>query len=384
MAKILIATGIFYPEIGGPASYAREVGKFLAHDHEVTVITYSPRLRYEEDKAFPFRVIRIWKGIPKLIRHGVYFLKLLSHVRTADRIIVLNAVNAGALVAFACRLFKKKFVVRIVGDYAWEMAIQRGETNLMINDFQKLERPGKSRLLHRIQIRTCTQAERIITPSNYLANLIEGWGIEKEKISVIYNGVNFKPATINKEEARKTIGIAGNIILSVGRMVPWKGFRMLVKIMPQLLEVNPFFRLVIVGDGPDFNILKIMTKNLGLENKVFLVGRKNQEELAVYFAAADMFVLNTGYEGFSHQILEAMTAGVPVITTAVGGNREVITQGENGFMLKYNDETNLVEAIRSLRQIPDLQDKFITGGKETITQFSVDKMLAETKQLLNA
>ncbi|MBX4211191.1 MAG: glycosyltransferase family 4 protein [Candidatus Yanofskybacteria bacterium] len=382
--KILIATGIFPPEIGGPASYAREVSRFLAKNHEVTVVTYSSQLQYQEDKEFPFRVIRIWKSIPKFIRHGVYLIKLLPQVRRADKILVLNAVSAGALVAFACRLFKKKFIVRVVGDYAWEMAIQRGETNLMINDFQKLDRPGKSRLLHRIQTRTCRQAEKIIVPSSYLASLVEGWGIPREKIRVIYNGVNFKAITLAKEEARKTVGIAGNIILSVGRMVPWKGFRMLVKIMPQLLEVNPFFRLVIVGDGPDFKVLQAMSKNLGLENKVFLVGRKNQQELAVHLAAADMFVLNTGYEGFSHQILEAMTAGVPIITTAVGGNREIITQGENGFMLKYNDEVNLVEAIRSLRQVPDLQEKFIAGGKESVARFSVQKMLEETETLLTA
>ena len=153
-----------------------------------------------------------------------------------------------------------------------------------------------------------------------MADIVAGWGTDRSKIAVIYNGVDFKPSGLSKEDARRKLGIFGHIILSVGRLVPWKGFRMLVKMMPNVFEINQAFRLVIVGDGPDKKTLESMVKNLGLERKVLLAGKKSQSELATYLAAADIFVLNTGYEGFSHQILEAMTAGIPIITTAVGGN----------------------------------------------------------------
>ena len=99
-------------------------------------------------------------------------------------------------------------------------------------------------------------------------------------------------------------------------------------------------------------------------------------------AAADVFVLNSGYEGFSHQILEAMTAGVPVIATAVGGNKEVIKQGENGFMVKYQDEFNLIEAIKSLWQNQGLQEEFKKEGKKTAENFSSEKMFEETVKIL--
>jgi len=95
-----------------------------------------------------------------------------------------------------------------------------------------------------------------------------------------------------------------------------------------------------------------------------------------------MFVLNSGYEGFSHQILEAMTAGIPIITTAVGGNKEVIRQGENGFMVKYQDEFNLVEAIKSLWQNPELREEFKKEGKKTADKFSSEKMFEETVKVL--
>ena len=128
--------------------------------------------------------------------------------------------------------------------------------------------------------------------------------------------------------------------------------------------------------------MESMVKNLGLERKVYLVGRKSQEELATYLAAADTFVLNSGYEGFSHQILEAMTAGVPVITTAVGGNKEIVRQGENGFMVKYQDEFNLIEAIRSLWQDLELREEFKKEGKKTAEHFSSEKMFEETIRVL--
>ena len=272
--------------------------------------------------------------------------------------------------------------MKIVGDRAWETAIQSGKTNLLINDFQKEPRRGWIGIIHRIQIWVCGHSARIIVPSIYLSEIVRGWGVSKDAITVIYNGVEFEPSPLSKEEARKQIGISGNIIVSAGRMVPWKGFRMLIKIMPQLLRVNQFFRLVIIVDGPEVQILQALVNNLGLDRKVYLVGKKRSEELATYLAAADLFVLNTGYEGFSHQLLEVMAARVPIITTAVGGNREIIQQGENGFLVKYNDEFNLIEAIKTLWAMPDIREKFVEEGSNTLRKLNVTKMENETTALL--
>ena len=77
-----------------------------------------------------------------------------------------------------------------------------------------------------------------------------------------------------------------------------------------------------------------------------------------------------------------MTAGVPVITTAVGGNTEVVEQGQNGFLVRYNDEFNLIEAIKSLWHSPEVRTEFIEQGKETVKKFSAEKMLSETVKIL--
>ena len=381
--NILIATGIFSPDIGGPASYAQTLAIRLAESKKVTMVTYSSVWSSSADLKLPFRVVRIWAKWPKGIKHGIYFMKMLLEARNCGVIFALNAVSAGIPARFVARVFKRKFIVKIVGDSAWERAIGKGRTSLLLNDFQKVKRSGRARIMHALQFSVCKGAHIIIVPSEYLRSIVEGWGIPKEKIKVVYNGSDFKPSLLSKEEAKKKLGIAGNILFTWGRLVPWKGFRMLIKIMPKLAEINPFFKLVIVGSGPDKSILETMIKNLRLERKIILAGRKNLEEVAEYLATADIAVLNSGYEGFSHQLLEAMIAGVPLITTNAGGNREIIRQGQNGIMVKYNDEFNLIEVIRAIWNNQELQDHFISEGKKTASHFNVEKMFNETDALLD-
>lgn len=380
----LIATGIFYPDIGGPASYGRLLGQELSSRFVVSLITYSSVFRDKDDKKLNFKVTRVWKKIPKIIRHGVYFIKAMALARKSDVVFALNAVSAGLPALMAAKLNHKKFFVKIVGDYAWEIAINKGKTFLLIDDFQKSEKRGFIKILQRIQFWVCKNADKVIVPSQYLAGIVAGWGVNPGKIEVVYNGVDFQPLDLSREEARKKIGIPGNVIISAGRLVPWKGFRMLIKIMPHLLKVNQFARLVIVGDGPERKTLEAIARNLGVDKKVYLIGKKSKDELRLFMAAADIFVLNTGYEGFSHQLLEAMSANVPVVTTAVGGNREIINQGENGFMVKYNDEFNLIEAIKTLWQSDELCREFVSSGKTTVSKFNSQKMLDETMAILEA
>lgn len=380
--RILITTGVFFPDIGGPASYSRLLAGKMAANSKVRIVAYSSVRSTPTDKELPYPVTRVWKKIPKGIRHIVFFFKVFSNAKKSDIIFSLNLVSAGVPSLIVARMLKKKLFVKVVGDYAWEIAVNKGKTPFLINDFQTSVKTGRIKLLHRLQVWVCKSSAGVIVPSEYLKKIVSGWGIPPEKIAVIYNEVNFKKSDLTKEEARKKIGIPGHVIISIGRLVPWKGFRLLIKIMPDLLKVNQFFRLIIIGEGPEKKNLEAMVKNMGLDKKVYILGRKSQEEVALYLAASDMFVLNTGYEGFSHQILEVMSAGVPVITTSVGGNKEIMHQGENGFMIRYNDPFNLLEAIKGLWAEPELREKFIEGGKKTAALFNVGSMYDKTAEFL--
>ena len=381
--KITIAAGSFWPEIGGPSSYVKSILPGLKEaGFEVDLVVRSKKRKYPEDAGLDFKVHRIKDWPSKPLNYLRYFFRLLQKAKSSDIIYAQGPVSSGYPAYWANKFLKKRFIVKITGDYAWEQYSLENEIVDVI-DFQKQKLSGRHNTLRKVQERVCRSADTVLVPSRFLAKVARHWGVKEENIKVVYNGTDFKPLDLKKEEARKNIGISGNIILSAGRLVPWKGFKMLLKIMPDLIKEHNFIRLVIVGEGPEMEVLETMKNNLGLQNKVVLAGKKSQEELKMYLAAADMFVLNTAYEGFSHQLLEAMAAGVPVITTNAGGNPELLKQGENGFMVNYNDELNLVEAIKAVFENKDIRQKFSEEGRKTAEKFTVKKMTDETVELFN-
>lgn len=398
--KITIAAGSFWPEIGGPSNYLRQIiPGLIKAGLDINLVTRSKKRRYPEDAGFGYKIYRLKDLSIKPFNYLRYFLELLKVAKKSDIIYAKGPVSSGYPAYWANKFLKKKLVVKITGDYAWEqyhVNLKNKNEIIDVLDFQNKKISGKFNTLRKIQEKVCCSADLVIVPSLFLAKVVRHWGVKEENIKVVFNGTDFRPLNLGKaaggeprpaagrEEARKKIGISGNIILSIGRLVPWKGFKMLIKIIPELIKEYNFVRLVIVGDGPEKEVLETMKNNLGLQNKVYLVGKKSQEELKVYLAAADMFVLNTAYEGFSHQILEAMAAGVPVISTNAGGNPELIKQGENGFMVKYNDELNLVEAIKGVFNHEDIREKFIEEGKKTAQKFTVQKMADETVKLFDS
>lgn len=380
--KISVLTGIHYPDIGGPASFIKSVISEIAKEVDISVVTYSNISRSHEDSKLPYKLKRIVRTTPKIFGHILYLVNCLLASRKAEVIFALSAMNAGIAGVLASKLFKKPLFVRVVGDYAWEYAMNHKKTAFLLDDFQKDPKKGWLGILHKLQLYVCNQATRIIVPSEYLKKIVSGWGVNPEKILIINNGVNMPEINdLTQEDARKDIGISGRIIISIGRLVPWKGHRMMIKIMPSLLQWDQYTRLVIVGEGPDFKVLQNMILNMGLERKVFLVGKKSHADLIKYLKASDIFALHTGYEGFSHQIVEAMACGVPVVTTNIGGNSEIVTSGKNGFLVNYNDEFELIESIRSILQSESLRDQFVIEGIKTASQFSVKRTIEKVRNL---
>ena len=171
MKKILITTGIFSPEIGGPASYAKTLANRLK-DSGVMVLTYSSVFSFKDDKDQPYKIVRVWSKWPKGIKHLIYFFKALSLAKKSDAVFALNAVSAGVPAMYAAKMAKKKFFVKVVGDAAWEKATNSGKTQLLLNDFQGSKKAGLIGILHNLQYKVCKNATGIIVPSQYLADMV--------------------------------------------------------------------------------------------------------------------------------------------------------------------------------------------------------------------
>ncbi len=366
--NILIATGIYPPEIGGPATYSKLLEDELPrYGHSVSVL--------------PFREVR---SLPKIIRHIAYFFKTISIARKNNIILALDPVSVGLPAMCVSKILHKPFVLRVPGDYAWEQYQKDINKFISPEDFQDTKFDFITELRRKIQRLVARNATTIITPSEYLKKIVMRWGIESDKIQVIHSTFNIPANMQTKNELRAELNINNNVIVSAGRLVSWKGFELLIEIMQDILVVYPKTVLYIIGDGPDKKLLSGQIKDVDLEENVILLGQLSKDELARYIKLSDIFVLNTGYEGLSHVLLEAMSLGAPVVTTSIGGNPELIENNKDGLLVEYNNKRELQETILKVlsKDIDNIQ--IAKNALAKVTQFGKEKMIEQTVSLLNS
>lgn len=202
----------------------------------------------------------------------------------------------------------------------------------------------------------------------------------KDKIRVIPMGI--EPEKFQSGffiDFKKKFG-AGHLILSVGRLIDWKGTIFLIEAMPDILLHYPDTKLFIIGSGPEKEMLVHRTNSLGLEKNILFFGRVSNEDLASHYHSADVFVLPSinisgKTEALGVVLLEAMASGCPVVGSNVGGIPDIITDGENGFLVPEQNPKALAEAIIRILSNETLKDKFRKNGLKRIQEsFSRNKI----------
>lgn len=371
--KMLIATGIFPPDIGGPATYSNLLLTELPKNgFSVRVLSYG-----FDNNNLPEEVTLVSRKLSRGWRHLVYFFKCWQLARAAETIYAQNLVTVGWPAMVAAKFLKKRFIVRIVGDWAWEKSCHDLKIKDSIDEFQTKNYGWLVRWRKWLRSYVARRADLVIVPSKYLKNIVLGWGVSQEKIRVIYNAVDIPITRLamscnNKDK---------NLVITAGRLVSWKGFDVVIEVAQELLQEGVDLKLVIAGDGPERVRLESLVKPEFKERVVFR-GDLKKDELMTQLAKACVFVLNTGYEGFSHQILEVMHLGVPVVTTNVGGNPELVIGGETGFLVDCNDKEAIKERIKLLLLHPSLKTTLGERGREVASQFSKERMLREISEAL--
>ena len=198
------------------------------------------------------------------------------------------------------------------------------------------------------------RATRLIAVSSELKRVALELGADPARTLVVGNGVDiskFQPHP--KDQARAKLGIAptAQVLISVGGLVERKGFHRVIPLLPELLKTYPDLVYLIVGgasaEGDNRAELEKMVAELGLGPHVRFLGPKPHDALAEVLSAADVFVLATSAEGWANVFLEAMACGVPVVTTDVGGNREVVCRSELGEVVPFGDAQALSKALQA-------------------------------------
>lgn len=215
-------------------------------------------------------------------------------------------------------------------------------------------RQARDRRFRLLLTNALQRAQRIFCVSDSLKDLAKGLGIEERKIRVIPNGVDTGKFTpVSKSKARRIIGLPLGIpvLVTVGVLVEGKGFHRVIELLPRLCRQLPDLQYLIVGGASPASDwsqrLKQQASRLGLQKKVHFLGQLSPEDLKVPLSAADIFVLSTRSEGWANVFLEAMACGLPVVTTDVGGNAEVVCNSEYGELVPFDNAAALESALVS-------------------------------------
>ncbi len=378
--RICVVTGIFPPDIGGPASYVASLAAGLRSvGCEVEVITYcSGASRQTRRGGFP--VHRISRAIPLPVRLVIALLEVIRAAATSDLIycngLMLPSVLAGILL-------RKPLVTKVEGDFAWERASNLELTSDSIAAFQARRQSWKAEVLRGVRNWCLKRSAAVITTSRFLAGLIRRWGFAG-RIEVISNAVeeNFaeEAAELTREDCRARTGFPHKrVVVSAGRLVPWKGFR---EVVLAARSLGPETVVMIIGEGPEMANLAGLVESSGLAGKVLLMGKVPRKELAVCLKAADCFVLNSAYESCSHIALEAMKMGTPVVAARTTGVPEMIQHRENGLLFDKDDRNQMVSCIKECFNA-GLRERLTSEATRRLSKYNWSDIFSLTLKVLD-
>jgi glycosyltransferase involved in cell wall biosynthesis len=365
--RVLVVTGIFPPDHGGPASYVPAMARGLMQlGHEiVSVVTLSDHVQHD-DRYLGYPVRRLPRKWFKPLRWIQTVFAIRSQARTADVIFLNGLVLEGILATkvFGCQ----PTVIKVVGDLIWEKARNSGATHLELDAFQTALLPLRWRLLRWLQGWYTARADALITPSRYLAGIVADWKVDATRVHIVYNAVTLPPAP-------RTNGGSYDLV-TIARLVPWKGLADLIEVASEL-----GLRLRIVGDGP----LRSELENLAMKRgaQVSFAGHVARDQIPDEIRSARLFVLNSSYEGLPHIVLEAKAAGVAVLASSAGGTPETIHHGVDGWLVPVNDKEALAAGIRQLLSNDKARADLAKAGLRQVAEhFTFSAQIAATAAVL--
>lgn len=351
--RIALITHTFVPElIGGREKHVESLAKVLGEKDEVFVFTGSNTnkvTREIKDNYTVYRIpsisITLSKNPLQVYRIIPSFLKVLS----SEEIDILHAHEYGHFTSDISAVYSKittKPLVLTIHGY-------------VINSKLKLLKKIYDETLGRFEIQT---ARKIIATSRSLKDeIINSYNIHN--IEIISNGIflnQFQHGSLKREE----------LIISVGRILPRKGFSYLVDAAEEIIRDHPHVKIMIIGPdgGDEQNIIKKIN-NKNLKDNVVLKGTISDEMLLSLLSKSSLFVIPSLYEPFGIVALEAMAAGCPIVATNVGGLSEIIDHNRTGLLVPPANSKALADSIGLLLDNRELAEKLAKNAKEKVREF---------------
>src|SRR5579883_331194 len=238
---------------------------------------------------------------------------------------------------------------------------------------------GDSRPKRVLKVVLAQLVERIVTVSQALAEEWIQYGIRREKVQCIPNGVDsdrFHPRA-DRERCRKEFGLPSNVFLAggVGRLDELKNFRVFVGALGVLAKAIPDIHIALLGDGPERPQLLRIAEELGIADRTHFLGYRSQSE--VFMACLDLFVLPSKSEGMSNVVLEAMSTGLPIICADLPSHREVFEPEKEGVVLNYCEAESLAAKMAEMYRQPEMRKRLGSAARaRAVSQFSIGQMVS--------
>ncbi len=371
--RVLIVSGIWPPDVGGPASHAPDVAEFLrGRGHEVEVVTTSDAP--PDTRPYPVR------AVPRRHRVGVRHFRGASLIRhRAREVDVVYTTGMFGRSAVGSAVARKPYVVKLTADPAFERSRRRGLVEGDVDEFQRRRAGAGVALLRFARDVELRHAAHVFTPSAYLRELALRWGVAADRVSVLPNPAPVLPPDLPaRDELRRTLGLNGATLAFAGRLTAQKSLGRALEAVAGADGVQ----LVIAGEGPDRKQLEERAAELGIAQRVRFLGAQPREQIVELFRAADAAILSSSWENFPHVVVEALAAGTPVLAMSVGGVAEVVRDGENGLLVPAGDTAALGEAVRRYFGDESLRERLRGAAAGSVARYAPERVLGELEETL--
>lgn len=370
--RVVIVSGIWPPDVGGPASHAPELAAFLQErGHTVEIVTTADAP--PAPAAYP--VHHVSRRLPVGVRHAAVVGLVVRRARAADVVYATSMIGRASL---ASRLARRPFVVKLTADEAYERARRRGLFAGNLDEFQAHAGGPAIRALRRSRDLAIARASHVFCPSEYLRRIAIGWGVPPERVTTLPNPAPELPPLRPRQELRAELGFEGPTLGFAGRLTTAKALDVALAALADVDGVA----LAIAGDGPDRAALEARTAELGLGDRVTFLGPRTRLGVLELFRASDASLLSSTWENFPHTVVEALAVGTPVLATSVGGVPEVVHDGDNGLLVGPGDAAALAAVIARYFADASLRQRLAARAAASVEAYAPEKLLARIEDAL--